>query len=279
MACTSCEARTGFVGAAALLIGLMAGGAWGAEGPRRIEFTGQPGLYSVAQWKADWPGCSFEDGVSEGRVSLHGDGRARWLRVTCRAGEIGPDGGGAGWRWPFDRQEAIELTYALRFDPDFDFVKGGKLPGLGGGPENVTGGHRATGENGFSVRPMWRKDGRGEAYVYHRDQPQRTGESFPFPADFRFPPGEEVRLRISVTMNQPGERNGSVRMWATLPRQAERLMVERTEVCWRTVETFGADSLYFQTFHGGSERDWAPRRDCWVEFSDFEVRLPSAPAR
>ena len=179
-----------------------------------------------------------------------------------------------GWRWPFGRQESAELSYRVRFASDFEFVRGGKLPGLAGGPENVSGGKQPTGENGFSLRLMWRRDGRGEVYVYHLDQPEETGEGLPFPEEFRFPLGQPVKLRLAVTMNRPGQTDGIVRCWATLPDAQEQLLVERTDFRWRTVDTFGIDSLYFQAFHGGSTADWAPPRDCTVEFADFRVTQP-----
>lgn len=265
-----------------LIVSLLLAATWtfpggrvaGAEIPLAIHFSGAPGPYTLEQWKRDWPGCRFEDGVTEGRISLHEQGAVRWLRVTCQAGKISPGPGGAGWRQPFGRQESAELTYSVRFEPDFDFVKGGKLPGLSGGPENVGGGKKPTGENGFSVRVMWRRDGRGELYVYHVDQKGNNGDSFPFPEDFRFPPGEAVQVRLMMSLNTPGQRDGVARVWTTLPGGPERLMVERSGLCWRTVDTFGVDSLLFQTFHGGSTPDWAPRRNCWVEFSDFRVGSP-----
>ena len=132
------------------------------------------------------------------------DGRFKpgeWLRVNYAVGGIGPEQGGTGWRWPIGKHEAAELSYTLRFSEDFDFVKGGKLPGLCGGPENVSGGRPADGANGFSARLMWRKEGRGEAYIYHKNQPEKYGHSFPFPEDFRFPTGKPFQVRLAVTMN------------------------------------------------------------------------------
>lgn len=239
-----------------------------AEPPARITLGGQPGIYAVEQWKRDWPGCEFEDGVKHGRISLTEHDGGRWLRVAYSVGQIGPEKNGAGWRYPFGQHEAAELSYTMRFSPDFEWVKGGKLPGLAGGPENVAGGHPATGVNGFSARLMWRGGGRGEAYVYHVHQPTKYGESFPFPDDFRFPTDAPIRVRMRVTMNAPGKRDGTLRVWI-----AERLMVERADMEWRTTDRFGVDSIYFETFYGGGERDWAPTRAGWTEFGELEFRL------
>lgn len=242
-----------------------------AELPLVIDLSGDPGVYTNMQWKKDWPGCEFEGGVSEGRVAVVEQDALKWLRVNFAVGKIGPEGGGAGWRMPFGKHESAELSYTLRFSKDFEFVKGGKLPGLCGGPENVSGGRRADGTNGFSARLMWRKDGRGEAYVYHKNQKGDYGDSFAFPSDFRFPTNEPVKVRMAVAMNSVGGRTGSLRVWITLKGQAERLMVERPNMEWRTVDTFGVDGLYFETFHGGGDSSWAPTRPCWVEFSELRV--------
>lgn len=237
-----------------------------AELPLSISFSGGAGPYSIKQWKQDWPGCEFEGGVKDGRLAIIEHDALKWLRVNFTVGKIGPEEGGAGWRKPFGRHEAAELSYMLRFSKDFDFVKGGKLPGLCGGPDNVSGGRPATGTNGFSARLMWRKDGRGEAYVYHKNQKGDYGDSFAFPADFRFPTDTPVRVRIAVSMNTPGKRDGTLRVWID-----EKLLVERTDMEWRTVDSFGVDGLYLETFHGGGDKSWAPTKPCWVEFAEMKV--------
>lgn len=243
-----------------------------ADLPVKVELSGKPGVYTKEQWKKDWPGCGFEGGIEPGRVEQIGEGEEAALRVSFAPGEIGPEKGGAGWRWPFGRQEGAELRYTLTFGPNFEFVKGGKLPGLCGGPENVSGGHPADGENGFSARLMWRREGRGEVYVYHKNQPDKYGHSFPFPADFRFPEGQPVGVRMAVTMNTPGKRDGTLRVWITLPDAAEKLMVEQTDMEWRSKDTFGVDGLYFETFYGGGDKSWAPKGQGWAEFGGMEVR-------
>jgi len=234
-----------------------------ADLPLNVTISGELGPYTKERWKADWPGCEFEGGIKEGRVMVTEGQR---LRVNFAIGKIGPEEGGAGWRMPFGKHETAEMSYTLRFSKDFDFVKGGKLPGLCGGPENVSGGRPANGTNGFSARLMWRKDGRGEAYVYHKNQKGDYGDSFAFPADFRFPTDTPVKVRLAVSMNTPGKRDGALRVWID-----EKVLVERSDMEWRTVDTFGVDGLYFETFHGGGDKSWAPTKPCWVEFGELRV--------
>lgn len=242
-----------------------------ADLPIKVTLSAEPGAYTVERWKQDWPGCEFQDGIKEGHVSLKERDGVKWLRVNYAVGGIGPEQGGTGWRWPIGKHEAAELSYTLRFSEDFDFVKGGKLPGLCGGPENVSGGRPADGANGFSARLMWRKEGRGEAYIYHKNQPEKYGHSFPFPEDFRFPTGKPFQVRLAVTMNTPGQRDGTMRVWITLPGQGERLVVEQTAMEWRNTDSFGVDGLYFETFHGGNDSTWAPTRACWSEFANLQL--------
>lgn len=237
-----------------------------------VTLSGKPGHYDTAQWKHDWPGCEFEGGIAEGRVEQVERPEGPALRVNFAPGKIGPEAGGAGWRWPIERYESAELNYSVRFSPDFEFVKGGKLPGLCGGPENVSGGRRADGHNGFSARLMWRREGRGEAYVYHMDQPENYGQSFPFPEDFRFPKDVPVKVRLAVTMNHPGQKDGTLRVWITLPGAKERLMVEKKEMQWRATSTFAVDGLYFEAFYGGGDDSWAPNKKVWADFSHIQVR-------
>ncbi|KAM0754719.1 hypothetical protein T439DRAFT_352708 [Meredithblackwellia eburnea MCA 4105] len=56
------------------------------------------------------------------------------------------------------------MSYKVAFSKDFDFVNGGKLPGMYGGSGFCSGGQRTDGC--FSARLMWRSNGTGEVYTY-----------------------------------------------------------------------------------------------------------------
>lgn len=60
--------------------------------------------------------------------------------------------------------QSMMISYEVAFDANFDWVKGGKLPGLRGGPNatGCSGGNEPTGTDCFSARIMWRKNGVGE---------------------------------------------------------------------------------------------------------------------
>ena len=179
----------------------------------QVSVPSNIGICTVETWKNAWPGCRYEDGVTERHLSVVDTSNGNAFRVDYVLGQIGPEKGGVGWRYPFAVSNTVELNYTVEFSSGFDWVKGGKLPGLCGGPKSVTGGRPANGKNGFSARLMWRADGRGEAYVYHMNQPKKYGQSFPFPATFRFPVAEPVNVRLRVSMNTPGRRDGKLDVW------------------------------------------------------------------
>jgi hypothetical protein len=195
--------------------------------------------------------------------------------VRYAAGEIGPDKGGAGWRWPFPAElrsvRSCELQYMVEFERGFDFVKGGKLPGLCGGPKTITGGKDCTGLEGWSVRLMWRRDGRGQAYVYHAAKRRDYGDEFDFPDDARFPIGRPVNVRIRVTMNDVGQRNGALQVWLSVSDGQPLRVVERTDLEFTRAAAIGIDSILFNTFHGGNDKSWAPPADCQARFTSFRV--------
>lgn len=92
--------------------------------------------------------------------------RVRYPAGTSSPGEE-PRGGAGFYSDPPSLQGADRacLSYMVRFPADFDFVRGGKLPGLYGG-EAPSGGEEVDGVNGFSMRLMWREEGEGELYPY-----------------------------------------------------------------------------------------------------------------
>jgi polysaccharide lyase-like protein len=84
-----------------------------------------------------------------------------------------PQGGSEFYAKPLDISKAnnVTLEYQVFFPSDFDWVKGGKLPGLYGGHTRCSGGNPAL--DCFSTRMMWRAGGAGELYLV------RPGSSLP----------------------------------------------------------------------------------------------------
>lgn len=232
------------------------------------DFAGAPiGPLEEDYLKARWNAPAWTNGIDEGRVVIvdRGSSGDKALMVLYPDGGFGAGSSGAQWPTSLPTSQAMYLTYYVRFADDFEFVRGGKLPGLAGGEAN-TGGDRPDGTDGWSARMMWREGGCAEFYTYHPDQPYDTGESFRWAA--RIEPGTWHRIEQVVVMNTPRERDGMLLGWFD-----GRLVADYRNIRFRDVEDLAIDTLYFSTFFGGGDDEWAPSTDQSIEFDDFSVRL------
>ncbi|MGM0913910.1 MAG: polysaccharide lyase [Pseudomonadota bacterium] len=160
------------------------------------------------------------------------------------------------------------LTYQVRFEPGFDFVKGGKLPGLYGG-DAPSGGDEVDGESGFSMRFMWREAGQGELYEYVASQDEEFGASVGRGL-WSFPSGEWVTIEQELVLNTPGEADGLARVWIDgVP------VLEQGEIVYRTTDEVTIDGLMFSTFFGGSGKEWRTPSDQHADFAAFRFYAPS----
>lgn len=91
------------------------------------------------------------------------------LQLVYPAYSVNPSskspGGAEFYASPLNLSDAKNVTmeYSVYFPVDFDWVKGGKLPGLYGGHTGCSGG--AAAEDCFSTRLMWRQGGAGELFT------------------------------------------------------------------------------------------------------------------
>ena len=231
----------------------------------------KPGAYSEFMLDDDWNNPSWSNGVEEGRVSVvRTDQESNIaLAVLYPEGEYGTSQTGAQWKLDLEGSyEHVRVSYRLRFTNDFDFVRGGKLPGLIGGDGN-TGGGIPNGTDGWSARIMWRTDGAITQYVYHPDQPENYGEDLPWKIDDQqahFAIDQWHTVTHEIRMNTPGNNDGSITTWLDgIPAlQAENMR-------FRDIDDFAIDHLYFSTFFGGSNSTWSTTKDEVIYFDDFRI--------
>jgi hypothetical protein len=196
------------------------------------------------------------------------------LRVTYPAGSASsraadedrtPDGGVQAYlHFPNGSLDQARLRYYVRFQPGFDFVKGGKLPGLYGG--TVTAGRRIPdGTNGFSTRYMWRRAGAGEVYAY---LPSSVSHGTSLGRNsWQFKPGQWTLTEQEVRLNTPGQADGSITVWVNGTQ-----VFQQTGMVYRTTRNLKIDGLFFSTFFGGGDASWASPSDQHAEFAEFSVR-------
>jgi hypothetical protein len=157
----------------------------------------------------------------------------------------------------------VFLRYFVRFPDGFNFVRGGKLPGLFGG--RVTGGKKIPdGTNGFSTRYMWRADGLGEVYAYLPSS-REHGTSLGRGA-WSWPTGSWVSIQQQVRLNTPGRADGRIRVWLN-----GTLVLEEGKLEFRSSPSLRVDGLFFSTFFGGDDAGWATPTDQYAEFAGFTI--------
>ena len=120
------------------------------------------------------PFTSSNGTSSDEQTEGDGEAASTVLKVDYQTGTYrqgGPNSSGGSTFFPFPMEiqnsstsKAILLKYDVSFDTNFDFVKGGKLPGIFYGSEerDCSGGNLSDEAECFSVRMMWRENGMGE---------------------------------------------------------------------------------------------------------------------
>ncbi|EAU91407.2 hypothetical protein CC1G_01896 [Coprinopsis cinerea okayama7 len=152
------------------------------------------------------------------------------------------------------------LSYEMAFEAGFNWVKGGKLPGLRGGLNSTgcSGGNLSTGKECFSARLMWRRAGRGEVYAYIPksnkicdrvgvDCNEDFGISFNR-GSFVMKSGEWMTLSLLVRLNDPPNvANGDIQLFYNGQRV---LSEEGLQI--RSADSVSINGLFFSTFFGGN---------------------------
>ncbi|RPD58093.1 hypothetical protein L226DRAFT_546999 [Lentinus tigrinus ALCF2SS1-7] len=182
-------------------------------------------------------------------------------------------------------REEVVLGYDVLFEDGFEWVKGGKLPGIFGGVGDHAYGCSGGRQNGrcmcFDLRLMWRGKGIGELYAYLPHEQRNTDRLLPIPPksiqhpDYGFSVGRGAwtftarkwtRVLELVKMNAPGKEDGEIRVYID-----GKLVIHATGLILRTEQ--GQDGrvqgLHFQTFFGGNSPDWASPKDQRAWFANI----------
>ena len=184
------------------------------------------------------------------------------LRVSYPAGGWGSSESGAQIMFSLPPAETMTAEYRVRFAEGFEFVKGGKLPGLAGGSA-TTGNRRPTGD-GWSARFMWRSGGDAVLYLYHLDQRKQYGDDFRLGVKFK--PGRWHTIRQCVTVNHDSKRDGRIEVWFDAAKVLDVSSLGLHKDSQAPVNRF-----YFSTFFGGSGDQWAPNQKQTIDFAAFKA--------
>lgn len=233
------------------------------------------------------PPWNVDKWINEERAKKTPDG----LVISYPRGKRGMDAGCGFYARPFDRFpcDAATFKYSVFFPADFEWVKGGKLPGLslGCGDLCATGGDWK--KDAGSFRLMWREQGMAIGYLYlpinittknTREAAFRVQSgSFKSNADpgngygidmwknplhgLAFKKGRWNHVCMKIVLNSPTLNDGSISL------EVNGISKTVTGIVFRRTAGIGINSVLFSTFFGGNSSDWEPSKDCTARFSNF----------
>ena len=251
------------------------------------SWQGQFSGYGDSAWRSAW---GYLDQGSFGQAQLSvvsgasapGDGQA--LRVLYGQGSsanscsdcANPGGAqfytslAAAGQASLHRAPVLYLRYYVKFPPGFDFGRGGKLPGLYGGPIGGESGGNHGG--GFSTRYMWRDHEVSgsvsgcsrsvpcaEVYLYSPQAAhgygQDLGGQWQWQGDGRWHMVEQMVNRTT----------GDVTVWY----DGSQVLNEPGVLGDSTGVPFGG--VFFSTFFGGHDTSWGPSQSEYAYFADFAL--------
>jgi hypothetical protein len=252
-----------------------------------VTWHGQFLGYGGSAWQSSW-GYADQGSFGQGQLSEITDpaapGGGPALRVAYGQGSSAnscgncpnPGGGqfytsfGSMGRSSFAGAQVLYLRYYVKFQAGFDFGRGGKLPGLYGGPiSEASGGHHG---QAFSTRYMWRDHNISgsldscssavacsEVYLY---SPQVT---------------KGYGLDLGGAWHWQGDGN-----WHMVEQQVDRatgnitVWYDGVQVMSRPGALGGVtgipfSGIFFSTFFGGHDTSWGPSKTEYAYFADFAV--------
>jgi hypothetical protein len=201
------------------------------------------------------------------------------IRVTYPEGSFkSPRVGGFQFKSaPTEESDEMLLRYSIYVPPDFDFVKGGKLPGLYGG-EALSGGNKTgVGITGITLRLVFRERGELEVYAYapiSKDDAISDLEDTVVNTEYgtslmrgktNLERGMTNTIQLRVKLGDPNEENSVIRLVVNGDTH------ELRNVKLRLVDTLLLTGVYFSTFFGGSTSDYSTPVEQSLVFSDFRI--------
>lgn len=170
----------------------------------------------------------------------------------------------------------IIFSYQVYVPKRFNWVKGGKLPGVWFGEIGANGGVHDVDKSSFRV--MWRINGTLEAYLYI---PNNQDVSFQNQSGlvinkefgtslwrgmFRLKPGSWNNIKISASMNNDNNIfDGSIGM------AVNNVSLSFNKINWG-VSNLNIEGLMMHTFFGGSDATWATPVNQYLYFKNFIVQ-------
>jgi len=255
-----------------------------------IEFKDHKiGLYGLEAFNKDWNNSEKHRGIPEKRcriVKLNGE---KVLQITLPKGTTSD--GGSFWRLALPKGLTdVTFEYDIMFGKNFNFVRGGKLPGLSGGSSPGGGSKR---KDGFSARLMWRAATSFEELLHLVKNSKLCSKSDvykPYLVQYTYYPEKKtkkwgqdlvytyknkkiflkpntwftIKMQVKLAGN-PGNKD-VLFAWVN----GKRVLYKKLHL--RNDSSYGVDEVMFSLFFGGNDLTWATKKNENVYFRRFEVK-------
>ncbi|WVF68530.1 hypothetical protein IAT40_003298 [Kwoniella sp. CBS 6097] len=242
----------------------------------------------TAHWTTSEGGLSFEGALkplTAGRLPSSGsapDG-SNALVASYPAGTVGLSSAGYSFYTEgshdgvqVDGAREVSFSYSVYMNDGFQFVKGGKMPGLYGGTslsqaKSCSGGRQDSRDSCFSARLMWRTNGAGEIYDYlpvpYTNTDTGYGESIQRGA-YSWATGRWTTVAMRLKLNDIGQSNGEQELYVD-----GQSVISLKDVTFATAEGTKIYGIMAQTFFGGHTDDWASPVDQNIWFKDWSLAV------
>lgn len=235
--------------------------------PQDISFVPDP-----------FPSSQIPSDTSVGKNASNGP----VLKVTYSANQFSATSSGTQFLSLFNGSQPFQsmlLTYDVAFDQNFDWVKGGKLPGIRGGKHanGCFGGNLPNGTDCFSVRLDWRPQGKGQVNTFIPNPGSfcnSTGVHCTAGAGIDIAPDAVSfqsngwnRISILVRLNDPPTESNGV--FAVFYNDVPALT--QNDLQYRTTNEVNATGFVFSTFFGGSDSSFAPTTEQHAFFRNIQM--------
>jgi hypothetical protein len=232
------------------------------------------GPYLKDEFKQDWD-VSMPSSQEENYRILEDAEHGKVLNLTYQAGEVGGNSGMAFTAPLHGQYEHLFFEYDVYFPQDFDWVKGGKLPGLTSFSDHPTGCIDNSAFDGFSARYMWREEGAFYLYIYNPEKELECGDYYPpvGTSTFMLKKGQWLHLKQEIFLGEANQRDGYIKAWVD-----DVLVYQINNIMLRDISSIFIDGAKMDSFFGGSDDSWAPATSQNAYFDNFRITLPSTKA-
>lgn len=166
---------------------------------------------------------------------------------------------------PLVPRDSYTLSYTVEFLEGFQWQLGGKLPGLSGGKDTT--GCNVVDSAGWSVRFMWKQEGRAILYLYDQDRTDVCGKVIDLKYNFKIGIPQKITLKVKV--NKPETSDGEIHVWFN---DSHIKSIRNLRLRGNVPETEAqVDTFMFSTFYGGQSQPWAPLHNTEAIFGDFTI--------